>query len=154
MIAGVTEGMPEGWLKRLLVHRGGVNAGLVYCVYNVEHGGKRAAVRSALLLLLLHMICSTFLSVRVDQWSFDLFLECSRTQIQWEEFVVANNVPVENCPSFDFTKESFPASSFRDYDESTGTSSLHAEVQRGRLLPETMGRLFETSAPVVRAYKK
>ncbi len=63
-------------------------------------------------------------------------------------------MPVEDCPSFDFTKESFPASSFRDYDESTGTSSLHAEVQRGRLSPNTLGRLFGTAPPVVPGYTR
>jgi hypothetical protein len=102
---------------------------------------------------LFDMTSSTFLSVCVEQGSFNMFLVCSRLLKQWEEFITANNVPVENYPSLDFAKESFPASSFRDYDESTGTSSLHAEVQRGRLSPGTMEILFAT-APPVRGYKR
>jgi hypothetical protein len=44
-IAIVTEGLPDSWVKRLLVRRGGATAGYVYCMYNVEHDGKRASVR-------------------------------------------------------------------------------------------------------------
>ncbi len=47
----------------------------------------------------------------------------------------------------DFTKKSFPPSSYRDYDENTGTSFLHDEVQKGLLSAETVQRVFADAVP-------
>jgi hypothetical protein len=64
-----------------------------------------------------------------------------------EHFLVENGLPVENYPPIDFTKKSFPPSSFRDYDENTGVSALHAELQRGPLSLETLARVFGIVLP-------
>jgi hypothetical protein len=64
-----------------------------------------------------------------------------------KKFLVDTGLPVENYLWVDFSKRSYPPSSFRDYDESTGTSALHAELQRGLLSVETVGRVLGTAPP-------
>ncbi len=43
-------------------------------------------------------------------------------------------MPVDNYPLLDFAKESFPASSFRDYDESTGEITMKAPAHPACML--------------------
>jgi hypothetical protein len=49
---------------------------------------------------------------------------------------------MENYPPIDFETKSFGLSSFRDYDEKTGTSALHSELQRWPLTLRTMEKLM------------
>jgi hypothetical protein len=59
-----------------------------------------------------------------------------------ENFLARNHLPVENYPPIDFKTKSFDPSSFRDYDEKTGTSALHSELQRGPLSLKTVEKLM------------
>jgi hypothetical protein len=60
---------------------------------------------------------------------------------------LAGNLPEAGIPPVDFTKKSFPSSSFHDFDAATGTSALHSELQRGPLSLETLGKLLGTAPP-------
>jgi hypothetical protein len=83
----------------------------------------------------------------VDYCSANFYRESSRGKKSLEHFLAENGLPVENYPPIDFSKKSFPPSSFRDYDENTGISALHAELHRGPLSQETVEGLFGIERP-------
>jgi hypothetical protein len=41
VIATVTKGLPDGWLKRLFVYPSGPNVGHVYCSLTIDYCGRR-----------------------------------------------------------------------------------------------------------------